>query len=132
MNFGEFVEKHEIEMTVEDADSNPNMDSDPKWRANHYLCTLVVGGKRMEVPFSQGTGIKGPPTVDGVLECLASDCRYVEDVDSFEEWAENIGFDTDSRRAERTFRECVDQVRELSFLLGGAAYTELLNEVEED
>lgn len=132
MNFQEFVSKHEVTMSVAKADSNPHMDDGSKWEANHFLCTLKVGSKTMEVPFSKGVGLEGKPTAVEVLECLASDARGVQYADSFEEWAGDLGYDTDSRRAERTFNTCVDQMRKLVFLLGGEAFHELIEEVEEE
>lgn len=47
-----------------------------------------------------------PPIAD-VLASLASDARVIEE-GPFEEWASSMGYDTDSRSAEATYRACLD------------------------
>ena len=99
---------------------NPNM-SEPNWKADHYKCTLThaPGGARrqMTVYFSQGLGICADPTAEGVLYCLLSDAS-VEDARSFEEWASDLGYDPDSRTAERTYQTCLKQTQRLRTFLG--------------
>lgn len=73
-----------------------------------------------------------PPDAAGVLDCLASDCASVENVRSFEEWAEEFGYDTDSRRALETYRACERLNAALARFLGGSAYGVLLWETERD
>ncbi len=112
-----------IKITCDYADSNPNA---PEWNdAAHYRCVLRRGRRQMTLYFSQGYGISGEPTVAGVLECLLSDAAGVESARCFEDWCADYGFDTDSRRAERTYRLTVRQTASLKRLLGpywGALY----------
>lgn len=68
------------------------------------------------------------PVVADVLDCLASDANGINQ--SFEEWASDLGYDTDSRKAERTYQTCQKQARELRQLLGAAAFEELLYRTE--
>ncbi len=94
-------------------DSNPSM---PDPSMDHYKCTLFNDGRQMVVFFSKGSGHKGAePTLDEVLECLASDCAQLG---SFEDWCSDFGFDSDSRKAERTYNAIVKQEAALRRLLG--------------
>lgn len=67
-----------------------------------------------------------PPDLAGVLECLASDASGYDSALDFDDWASNYGFDTDSRKAEQSYRVTGDQSKRLRHLLGDAAYAELL------
>lgn len=67
-----------------------------------------------------------PPTVEQVLYSLAADAQGVENVDTFEEWAQNYGYDTDSRKAEATYRAVVEEVRRVRAWLSRQAWAELL------
>lgn len=65
-----------------------------------------------------------PPPVADVLESLARDADVL-DAGGFEEWAGNLGFDPDSRRAEAIYRECLDNTLKLSAAIGPAVMAEL-------
>lgn len=53
------------------------------------------------------------PDLWAALSCLESDCS-VQNYSCFEEWAEDLGLDTDSRKAERTYNFCHDIARKAS------------------
>lgn len=63
-----------------------------------------------------GHPIPAPPMAD-VLHCLLMDAEAI-DAGSFQEWADNCGCDTDSRKAEAMYRECVDYGLKLRAMLG--------------
>ena len=65
-----------------------------------------------------------PPDLLDVVYCLVSDADVI-DCASFEDWAGDYGYDTDSRAAEKTYRECLAIALELRALLGDAALAEL-------
>lgn len=116
MNTKLFVARFKVKASVDYADSNPNMaDSN---NMNHYKVTLRMNGRQMTVPFSQGYGIKHEPTAADVLDCLASDAAGFQNTRSFEEWAAEYGYDTDSRKAESTFRNVKRQTEKLMNLIG--------------
>jgi len=99
----QFIRENRIKMSAEWADSNPNMADMPAG-STHWRCVLRCQGRQMTVPFSQGPAISHEPTVEDVLDCLASDaCGYVN-ASNFEDWASEYGYDTDSRKDERTFK----------------------------
>lgn len=67
------------------------------------------------------------PDVATVLNCLASDSRGYDNARGFEDWANNYGYDTDSRRAEAAYRVTGEQSKRLRYFLGAANYAELLD-----
>ena len=78
-----FIRQHRITMSADLTDSNPNMTGDEGWMraASHWRCTLHCGRRQMTVYFSQGPAISREPTIEDVLDCLASDASGA---DSFE------------------------------------------------
>lgn len=118
MTLQEFVKRKRVTMAVEHIDSRPDglMDDMPDGSL-HYRCTLRKGGRRMTVYFSQGPAIQGEPTIEGVLSCLASDTDGAENFDS---WCRDLGFDTDSRRAERIYKATVKATDGLRRLFNGS------------
>lgn len=59
------------------------------------------------------------PTLDDVLYSLVNDAEAADMV--FEDWCNTYGCDTDSRKAEATYRACVDTGIRLRRVVGGAA-----------
>lgn len=127
-----FVNRHRIRMEVEWTDTNPNMAADDKWMASarHFRCILRRGRHQMTVPFSQGQAHEKEPTALDVLDCLASDACGVDNAGTFEDWCAEYGYDTDSRKAEKTYNTCVKQASKLRDLLGDEAYESLLYNTE--
>lgn len=120
----QFVNKNKIKAEAECADSNPHM-ADSK-NMNHFKVILRHNRRQMTIPFSQGYGISGEPTAADVLNCLASDSASVENARSFEDWASDLGYDPDSRKAEKIFKACETQAEKLKKFLGDDLYQELL------
>jgi hypothetical protein len=84
----------------------------------HFRVVLAYGSRRMTVYFSQGSAHTAPPTAEDVLDCLAAD--FITDSgDSFESWCAELGYDTDSRTAERTYRAQKRQAAKLARFLSG-------------
>ena len=93
---------------------NPHADGFPDG-SYHWTVTMRSGtGEKMAVPFSMGPA-HGPrtPQLAEVLSCLVSEAHPIVDGATFEDWADELGFDTDSRRAERTYTVCLRQTAEL-------------------
>lgn len=65
----------------------------------------TIGGKVIE------------PDACDVLHSLALDADVI-DCAGFEDWASNFGYDTDSRKAEAVYRECLEQALKLRAALG--------------
>jgi hypothetical protein len=60
-----------------------------------------------------------------VLYCLVSDAQTVAGYADFEDWACDMGYDSDSREAEETFDACCKTHRALSAFLDLDALSEL-------
>lgn len=119
MDIRQFVHAHKIRADVAWTDSNPNWTGDKRWHdmARHFRITLKCRRRSMVVPFSQGPAIEKEPTVEDVLDCLASDASTLEG-NGFEEWCRDLGYDTDSRSAEKAYRVIQRQAKALKHLLG--------------
>ena len=65
-----------------------------------------------------------PPALGDVLHSLALDSRVLDE-GGFENWAESLGYSTDSRRAESIYRECVEIATKLRGALGGRVLEEM-------
>lgn len=127
----QFVAEQQLEMSVLPVKCNPHMDVQ---MPRNFECTIGIVGRGyhepMTVYFSQGSAHKKNPTLAEVLDCLASDASGVDNARSFEDWANDYGYDTDSRKAERTYHICEKQAQDLKALLGQDAYNQLLYETE--
>lgn len=101
--------------------------------------------KSFSVYFSQGSVHMNDPTLANVLDCLASDASGFETARPmkneynenqydwpmhFSNWAEEYGYDTDSRKAEKTFKAIKRQSEQLRRTLGAEAFEELLYNTE--
>lgn len=106
---------------------NPNMDDSENM--DHWKVTLLnpKNKRQLTVIFSQGYGHNGQePTADDVISCLVfdSDCLDYD----FEEWASNLGYNPDSRKAYRTFDICLIQSRKLIKFIDSEEDMEALRE----
>jgi hypothetical protein len=81
--------------------------------ANQYTATLKYGGRQMTVPFFTGKGWDREPTWKDVLSSCINDYYSVENARDFEEFCEELGYDPDSRKAERIYNECDKMARKL-------------------
>jgi hypothetical protein len=115
-----FINRHGIRADARWADDNPNaLDMAPG--SSHWRVTLRNrAGRQMTVPFSMGPALSHEPTAREVLSCLIDDAASAEYARSFEEWADELGFDPDSRKAERTYRAVERQSAQLRRFLGDA------------
>lgn len=59
--------------------------------------------------------LPAPELVD-VLYCLVMDSNVL-DCDGFEDWADEYGYDTDSRAAKKAYKKCLSQSRKLRKLI---------------
>ena len=128
VTLAEFIATNGLRMTVRTRKANPNIDDMPR----NFTCTIIGRNDKgyMKVPFSQGSAHTKPPTIEDVLDCLASDASGVENSRSFEDWAGDYGYDTGSRKAEKIYLTCMRQAAELQQLLGYDAYKTLLWDTE--
>lgn len=117
--FVDFAASIDLKFSCKPVDSRPDMES---WGhgARHYRVRLsrkwVDGTRSMSLYFSQGSAHTEDPTVADVLSCLALDASVLKAM-TFEDWASDLGYDTDSRQAEATYRACKRQSKRQSLAL---------------
>jgi len=85
-------------------------------QAHPYRVRLRYQGRQMSLDFFMGQAHTDEPDAAEVLSCLLSDASACDQ--SFEEWASELGYETDSRKAERVYNMCVKQGEKLKLLLG--------------
>jgi hypothetical protein len=85
-------------------------------QATGYRVQLRYARRAMSLDFWQGSAHTDDPTVSDVLSCLLSDSMAVDQ--AFEDWCGDLGYDTDSRKAESTYRACVRSGEALQRVLG--------------
>lgn len=135
MTIQEFIKFHDITMDVkplcERTDRvEPRSEEDRDWdrRASHWSVTIWCRGKKLTTNYSMGAAHKGEPDLASVLDSLRSDSDA--DGQTFEDWASNLGWDTDSRKAEACFKACKKTAVGLRRVLGNPAFHTLLEGVE--
>lgn len=99
------IAQYGVTMTVVEVPERPATDRwDGHEGARHYKVTLRRDGRRATAYYSMGPAhTKGPELAD-VLECLVSDAA--SGVQAFEVFCAELGYDEDSRTAERTWKAC--------------------------
>jgi hypothetical protein len=73
--------------------------------ATHYRVFIKRGSNAMSTHYSRGSSHKGEPKEADLFNCLLSDTSDI-DGNLFEDWADNLGYDSDSRSAEKIFSAC--------------------------
>lgn len=95
------------------------------WAPHQYRCELY--GSNGDRPVTTIVGSDdGPPEMPDVLDEVAAEAAVVETARCFEEWAIQMGFDPDSRYAERVYRSWRKRTSNLRKLLGDEHYERLL------
>lgn len=150
-----FITKHNLKFECHRVDTRPDglgmmLDAD---RMRHFKCRIFARirtgehKKSMGLYFSQGPAITEDPTLADVLDCLASDASGYENAQlrppsghvpegkpytdaTFARWAEEYGYEADSRKAEKTFKAIKRQSEQLRRTIGQDAYSELLWDTE--
>ena len=107
----------QVSVVLRRAASNPNM-TDMEPGSHHYKATLRYRGRQLTVPFSTGSGWTEEPTAKDVLDCLVSDTIGYESAGDFGEWCDEYGYNSDSRKALRTFRTVARLAAKVRAFLG--------------
>lgn len=88
-----------------------------EWNCTEWKVELCYNGNTMHTPFYTGVAI-AEPRIEDVLASLFSDAE-AKDFASFEDWADSLGFNSDSRSDEATYYECLNIANSLMVLFGG-------------
>lgn len=124
------LDKYKISMSAERIGKRTDITEDG-WSkaARHWRCVFkreAAGySSYFETEFSQGSACTKPPTAEEVMDCLLSDCDALDY--EFEEWASNLGFSPDSRKAESTYKFCRYVGEKLRAFIGSEAFDALRN-----
>jgi len=122
-----FIAENKIKIYCKPADNNPDMESEAAMNMDHWKCKLTMNRKQFTIFFSMGYGHKGKePNIESVLDCLASDAANLEDANGFEDWAFELGYSPNSRKAEKMYRAVERQTKRLKTFLGPVLYDRLL------
>lgn len=134
---GRFIYENKITLDYDPISERPDrqyiMDAnEQEWndRAYHYKVTLKRGPKRHTTFWSQGSAVTKPPEADDVLDNLASEASSFDNSGTFEQWADEYGYDTDSRTAERIYKAVAAASAKLKKFLGEELYKKLLFDTE--
>jgi len=87
--------------------------------ANHYKCVIRFEGKQYTFYYSMGPTHTSEPTITECLYSMSVDSRPHLENQSFEQFADEFGYDEDSRRGERIYKACLKQGEAMKRLLGG-------------
>ena len=105
------------------------------FKGDHWRIELEARalGTGLELYYSKGYGHGGAePDLKEVIHCLLMDSDVVE-YGNFEEWAECMGYDTDSRQALKIYEACEEQADKFNaFLMHNGHTFEALRESLED
>ena len=81
--------------------------------SNHFRVRISYEGRSMVTWFYQGQGVKGNPTISGVLECLLMDRSFAHN--GLEEFGREFGWDEYTRE---TLNACLSNGRKLESVFG--------------
>lgn len=87
------------------------------WKQAGDIDGAVLVRRECETGRNAGLGWLLLPDLADVLACLATDAEVL-DFASFEEWADAVGYDSDSRKAEAIYRACLEMALKLRQGLG--------------
>jgi hypothetical protein len=104
--------KVKIEFSINNNPTNEWFKDSTAWNV-----TLFYKNRKLTTPFYTGASIKEPTAAD-VLHCLISDAQSVGFSNGFEDWATSLGYDPDSRKAEKIYNDCVASSTKVRKLLG--------------
>jgi len=109
----------------------PHAKGEKPWEYNAWTVTLSrPEGRPITTTYKMGTGLKTKPftrggltkplapTVRDVLQSLQSDASDIHAGCTFEEWADSLGYDSDSRRALAVYLACQEIHGQLRKLFG--------------
>jgi hypothetical protein len=108
-----------VTATVKFVEERETTQDGQNWDHNVWKVTLRTDGRQFTTSYMTGLGYTGGElSASDVLETLISDAWTAENADGFEDWANELGYDEDSRSAERAYRTVVRQTKRLRTFLG--------------
>jgi hypothetical protein len=99
--------------------------------AHPYTCTLMYNNKQMTIPFFMGSAHTSEPKKTDVIPCLLSDYSIVKSSRHFEDFCDNLGYDSDSRKAEKIYNDTKRQAEKFENMFGEEGIQQLEKLYEE-
>jgi hypothetical protein len=105
-----------------------------KWSKAAAVAVEIETGRKAKPDFG-GKPYPGrepipAPDIADILHCVAMDSGVL-DYATFEDWASEYGYETDSRSAESTYRECLAHALAFRAMIGDAKLQELIEAANE-
>lgn len=86
-----------------------------------YACDFFMGAGHVYPKDHHPGSLRGqpkPPAAADVISCLLIDLSTVDNCDSFEEFCDELGYDSDSREAERIWRKLEHEAPKIRAFFG--------------
>lgn len=96
--------------------------------ANGYRVTFGYGRRQMTTDYWMGSALTDDPECNEVMHSLIGDAQAGDQ--SFGDFCADLGYDTDSRRAERIYKGCQRIGTQLSALFGADFFEALQRDWE--
>ena len=105
-------------------------DYKDEWKqtANKYKVRLSYNKKSMTISYYTGCGWERDPNLEDILSTLLTDATYYDY--SFYEFASELGYDPDSRKAEKIYKETQKQTEKLNRIFSEEEQEGLLTYLE--
>jgi hypothetical protein len=89
-----------------------------EWQRNAhpYRVTLTYQRRRLTIDYWMGLSLTSEPTADDVIDSLLLDANAGDQ--TFDEFCSDMGLDSDSRKAEATWKACKRSAKGVRRLLG--------------
>ena len=95
----DYLLDHKYKWNIKRTDSNPNMFDPSGIQMDHWKVQLIYDNRKFNTFFSTGLGHRNkrnrpvPPKPDEVIECILSDWLSIENYGSWDDWANDMGYD---------------------------------------
>ena len=131
MKYKRFIEKYNLGLELSKIPFRTDLDVDWGKEAKHFAYKIYVKqGERFNQKiygfYSQGSAIKGLPTLTDILNSLNIDTQGTKEA-TFESFASDFGYDVDSRKAYAIYEACIKESQHLEQVLGTKGLDELHN-----
>ena len=103
-----------------------------EWKktSNKYKARITYNKKSMTISFYTGSGWKKDPVLEDILGSILQDTTYLDY--GFEDFANEMGYDPDSRKAEKIYKEIQKQAKKINRIFSKEEQEELLTYLEKE
>ena len=125
------LEQVKIKLDLVGMEHFPNDDTDKLFH-NVYKVTVGLNGKQTSFNFwdsAHNTNMGIEPTKESILDTIVSDYNYT-DYAQFDDFCADMGYDTDSRKAEKIWKNCLKQSKKLQKVFSQDDIRELQEQLE--